>query len=143
MMGRGHSWLGDLTPEPGGAAEVLPAYLSQVNPSFPPGLPEPGEPVASLFAWAMRVSAGLTSASSELGEACCLCPPGLGACGRQCVTPLGVGSAPRVPVRKCLPFLPPRPGWSHLKVPVELWLGSQKVFLNRNRQILLKIYLLR
>ena len=28
MMGRGHSWLGDLTPEPGGAAEVLPAYLS-------------------------------------------------------------------------------------------------------------------
>lgn len=31
MMGRGHSWLGDLTPEPGGAAEVLPAYLSQVN----------------------------------------------------------------------------------------------------------------
>lgn len=41
------------------------------------------------------------------------------------------------------PFLLPRPGWSHLKVPVELWLGSQKVFLNKNGQILLKIHLLR
>lgn len=90
----------------------------------------------------MRVSTGLTSASSELGEACCLCPPGLSGHGCQCVTPLGVGSAPRVPVRKCPPFLPPRPGWSHLKAPVELRLGGRKVFL-KSRQILLKIYLLR
>lgn len=56
---------------------------------------------------------------------------------------LGVGSAPQVPVRTCPPFLLRRPGWSYLKVPVELRLGSQKVFLNKNRQILLKIYLLR
>ncbi|CAI9164403.1 unnamed protein product [Rangifer tarandus platyrhynchus] len=45
---------------------------------------------------------------------------------RRCVTPLGVGSAPQVPVRTCPPFLLRRPRWSHLKVPVELRLGSQK-----------------
>ena len=45
MVGGGHDLLGGLTPEPGGAAEAsLCAYLSQVTPSFPPCLLEPGDP---------------------------------------------------------------------------------------------------